>query len=212
MIYRGNAMPKSSRLQSEVNRTLIVSAASRLFRQHGVDAVSVCQIMSEVGLTHGGFYSHFASKDELIAEACAYAFRETAEVRKSWTDEDGRKRSLKSFSSRYLSVVHRDHPALGCPALSFEPDVARSPIGSAARQEYIKGVQALVEELAHLADAADPAQGEQTALAALSTLVGAMALSRATQGHALSNTFLQAAADHLSRQEQHAQPITDTEN
>lgn len=191
-------MPKSSRLQSEVNRTLIVSAASRLFRQHGVEAVSVFQIMGEVGLTHGGFYSHFASKDQLVVEACAHAFNEMTEVRRSWTDAGSRDRSLKSFASSYLSVAHRDHPAHGCPAISFESDIARSPIGSAARQEYIKGTEALIGELAHLINEEDPHQREQAALVALSTLVGAVALSRATQGHALSDALLQAAADHLT--------------
>jgi TetR/AcrR family transcriptional regulator, transcriptional repressor for nem operon len=211
--FKEDTMPKSSRHQSEVNRSLIVSAASRLFRQHGVDAVSVFQIMSEVGLTHGGFYSHFASKDQLVVEACAYAFNETAEVRKSWTDEGGQDRSLKSFAGSYLSVAHRDQPANGCPALSFEPDVARSPIDSAARQEYTKGIAGLVDELAHLIDAKDSHQREQSALAALCTLVGAMTLSRATKGHALSESLLEAAADHLSRQEdQHAQPFTASGN
>ncbi|NEX62570.1 TetR/AcrR family transcriptional regulator [Noviherbaspirillum galbum] len=190
-------MPRSSRSQTEATRALIVAAASRLFRQHGIDAVSVPQVMAEVGMTHGGFYSHFPSKGALAAEACSHAFRQTEELREDWTDGPGGNRTLQAFIDRYLSSAHRDHPERGCPAVAMATDIARAGPGTACHPAYVEGTRALAGEIHGLA----PRNDEQArpALATLCLLAGALALSRAANGDPLSDAVLEAAADSLGR-------------
>src|SRR5215217_1833227 len=97
-----------SREQMVENRHRILDAASRLFREKGFDAVSVAEVMKAAGLTHGGFYGHFRSKDDLIAHAIRHA-----EGSQSATDDIG------AWIDAYLSTPHRDHPELGCPTAAL---------------------------------------------------------------------------------------------
>ena len=112
---------KVSREQMARNRSRILMEAGRLFREKGFDAVSVAEVMKAAGLTHGGFYGHFASKDDLIAQTLAEALGETAS---SGGD-------LSAWLDSYLSPRHRDNPAHGCPTAGLAADVRHQ--GGAAR-------------------------------------------------------------------------------
>src|SRR5262245_24790993 len=103
---------KVTREQAAENRERIVNTAARLFRERGFDGVGVADIMKGAGLTHGGFYGHFASKDDLAAEACARALEKSAMKWSAILDTDAN--PLDTIVASYLSEAHRDRPGSGC--------------------------------------------------------------------------------------------------
>src|SRR5687768_13170758 len=116
-------MPRVSRAQAEANHHAIEEAASRLFRERGVDAVTVADVMAEAGLTHGGFYSHYASKDDLAASACAAAFAFAAEKWRRRIDAAPSKAAAReSIADAYLRDQHCDPTAAGCPTATLVTD------------------------------------------------------------------------------------------
>ncbi|SDT40033.1 TetR family transcriptional regulator [Actinoplanes derwentensis] len=165
-------MGRVSQAQAAQNRDRIVAIAARLFRERGIGAVSVADVMAEAGLTHGGFYRHFASKDALVAEAVTLAFTRSAGV----------------ILDDYLSAAHRDDPGGGCPTAGFGGDVAKELGGDATRAAYAQGVEGFARALG---------TGGDPDLVALSTMVGALILSRATAGTDLSDRILAAARTAL---------------
>jgi TetR/AcrR family transcriptional repressor of nem operon len=175
-------MGRVSQAQAQENRKRIVETAARLFRERGIDGVSVADVMSDVGLTHGGFYKHFASKDALVTEAVGLAFTQAGE-RITSLDRG-------AFLDTYLSPEHRDDPGHGCPTAGFGGDLAREDPGNAAIPAYAKGVEVYARQLA-------TDGGED--LVAVSTLVGALLLARATAGTELSDRILAEARAALDR-------------
>lgn len=209
-------MARASRAVADQHRTAIEEASARLFRQHGLHGVTVAQVMASAGLTHGGFYNHFASKDELVAIGCARAFSDAA-VR--WEQKitqhgDDRHAVRRQLMEHYLSEAHRDAPENGCPASALAGDVAREPAGKPVRQAYLDGIGQLLTAWKPLAlpedddaDAdADAGSTHRTALVELATLVGAILLARATAGDAISDDILAAARAWLLETESHAVP------
>jgi TetR/AcrR family transcriptional repressor of nem operon len=148
-------------------------------------------------LTHGGFYKQFASKGALVAEAVGAAFTDRAAWLRSLTEAAGDD-ARRDFVDNYLSAAHRDDPGGGCPAAGLGVDVAREPDDSAAREAYAEGVRAYARWL-H-SPAAPEGEAGDADLAAVSTLVGAMVLARATAGTELSDQILAAARTALTPQ------------
>ncbi|WP_426511303.1 TetR/AcrR family transcriptional regulator [Dactylosporangium sp. McL0621] len=178
-------MGRVSRVQAQENRRRVVAIAARMFREQGT-AVSVADVMKAAGLTHGGFYKQFASKEDLIDEAAVYAFDDPAAHSAIAVEESGRPEAARRrLVDRYLSVWHRDHAGQGCPVSGFAADLGREP-GQAARahERYVTGVRNL---------AARVAVGDDDGLARLCTMVGALVLARATSGDPLSEELLQSA-------------------
>ena len=165
--------------QAEENRQLIIETASRLFRLHGVENVSVADIMKEAGFTHGGFYNHFKSKDELAAEAIASAFDVVAsDLSEKLASGKTPQESLSSFVARYLSPAHRDTDTGGCPASALSVDAARN--GKTVQTAFLKGIETYLHMIAAQMGA-DEQEARQRAIALFSGLVGAMMLSRAVK-------------------------------
>src|SRR5690349_4633464 len=175
-------MGRVSQAQAQENRKRIVETAARLFRERGIAGVSVADVSAAAGLTHGGFYKQFESKEALVAEAIAYAFAEQA----ARLGDLGERRD---FLETYLSSRHRDDSGVGCPSAGFAGDVARAAGGEAARRAYADGVTAYARMLG--------ADGEPD-LAAVSTMVGALILARATAGTEVSEQLLATARQALS--------------
>jgi TetR/AcrR family transcriptional regulator, transcriptional repressor for nem operon len=180
-----------SQAQAQENRQRVVATAARMFREKGT-AVSLADVMKAAGLTQGGFYKQFASKEDLIDEAAAHAFGKPAAYSASTGEEQhgdpeaGRRTLIKD----YLSVWHRDHAGDGCPVSGFAADLGREPNQAArAHQVYANGVRNLAAQLA---------TGDDDGLAQLSTMVGALVLARATQGNPISEQLLQAARTALT--------------
>jgi TetR/AcrR family transcriptional repressor of nem operon len=122
---------KVSREQAAQNRERIIEAAAQLFRKRGFDGIGVADLMKEAGLTHGGFYGHFASKEDLIAEASARALTDSVAVWSKLADRASGD-PLSAVAGAYLTSRHRDNPGAGCLLAALGPDVARQ--GPAVRR------------------------------------------------------------------------------
>ncbi|HTH43695.1 MAG TPA: TetR/AcrR family transcriptional regulator [Oxalicibacterium sp.] len=191
-------MPRVSKEQADRNRKTIESAAAMLFREKGINGVSVADLMSAAGLTHGGFYGHFSSKDELAATACSLAFEQSVQrwaKRIESQPDDGTARA--ALIDGYLSARTLKDIGNACPAMTLAADVAREPADKPVRAAYAAGVTELIEILASVASSADPAQRRQQALVQISTMVGAMSLARAMQGDELADDILAACRSAL---------------
>ncbi|SCG61578.1 TetR/AcrR family transcriptional regulator [Micromonospora inositola] len=180
-------MSRVSQAQAQENRQRVVAAASRMFREKGT-AVSIADLMKAVGLTHGGFYKQFASKEALVDEAIAHAFAEqAAHSAVTLVEHEAARRTL---IEHYLSVWHRDHAGDGCPVSGFAADLGREPDQAArAHHVYINAVRNRAAQLA---------TGDDDGMAQLCTMVGALVLARATRGNPLSEELLQAARTALT--------------
>lgn len=192
-------MARASRAVAEQHRTAIEEASARLFRQHGLHGVSVAQIMAAAGLTHGGFYGHFASKDDLAAVACARAFSSSNArwqhlVAKADGDPHAARRNLVDL---YLNEAHRDAAGHGCPASALVADIAREPAGKPVRQAYLDGVKQLLSTWKTTAAEGPSDETDRAALLEMATLVGAITLARATAGDAISDDILAVARGWL---------------
>jgi TetR/AcrR family transcriptional regulator, transcriptional repressor for nem operon len=183
--------------QAEHNRQLIVETASRMFRLHGVENVAVADIMKECGFTHGGFYNHFKSKDELAAEAIASAFDGIAsDLSEKIASGKHPQEPLSSFIAQYLSPTHRDTKSGGCPAPALSGDAARN--GKTIQAAFVKGIETYLDVIAAQLGG-DEQEARQQAIALFSGLVGAMMLSRAVQKSdpRLSDELLSSARNVL---------------
>jgi TetR/AcrR family transcriptional repressor of nem operon len=183
-------MGRVSQAQAQENRRTVVRMAGRLFRERGIDGVSVADIMAEAGLTHGGFYKQFESKDALVVEAIAEAFAEQAETLRHYQDQPDQSAARSAFMASYLSPEHRDDPGPGCPSAGFGGDLAREEHDTPAREAYAKGIDRYSRWLG---------SESEPDLVAVSTMVGAVILARATAGLDISDRILEAAREALSR-------------
>lgn len=191
-------MGRVSKEQAQENRRRIVDTASRLFREQGTDGVSVADLMKAAGLTHGGFYKHFDSKEALVDEATARAFdgvdqQLDALATAGGDGSDGGgdpEAARRAFADHYLSPVHRDDMAGGCPTAGLAVDMARGATGGTARHTYAEGVRAFARRMA--------TDEDDDGLVRLSTMVGALILARAVSGDPLSDQLLAAARAEAS--------------
>jgi len=193
-------MARVSRAQAQQNRERVIDEAARLFRERGVHQVSVADLMAAAGLTHGGFYKRFASKEALVAEAVGRSFGELGDRLAALDerhpgDHPAARRELLDF---YFSAEHRDHAGQGCPATAFGGDLAREAPDSPAREPYADGLRGFAR---WMADDGDDEDNEDEDLVAIATMAGALMLARATAGTELSDRILTAARrsldDHL---------------
>lgn len=192
-------MPRVSREQTDRNRIAIENASARLFREQGIKGVSVSDLMAAAGLTHGGFYGHFESKNGLAAVACTTAFGQSAERWKTRiSGKPTREAALKALIDGYLSPQSRNSVGTGCPMAALATDVAREPMEAPIHAAYIAGLKSQLNILLSLQDTGDAEIDRSQALAQLSMLVGAMVLSRASRGDAISDEILTAASQHLA--------------
>ncbi|MEB2516336.1 TetR/AcrR family transcriptional regulator [Pseudomonas sp. YuFO20] len=191
-------MPRVSRKQADLNREIIVEAATRLFRERGLHGISVVDVMAAAGLTHGGFYGHFESREALAREASERAFKEVgAKWRERITGED-KAQARRALIEPYLSVESRDNPGESCPVVAFAGDMCHEPTDSGLREPFMAGLNRLLEAFGNLMDSDDAAQNRQQALVQYSLMVGALTLARATRGDALSEEILEAAQTFLT--------------
>ena len=172
-------------------RDRVLQAASTLFRRRGYAATGVDAVMASANLTAGGFYSHFHSKDDLLAAALDGAFRQS---RSDWPEPLNRLRGdpwLRAFVSFYLSEEHRDAPGPGCPMPSLTPEVSRG--AKAPREVFEKHLRELIAIVAQRADSAVSKRAQ--AIAAMATSVGGLMLSRAVNDATFSEEILRACRE-----------------
>ncbi len=174
---------KVSREQVAENRRRILDAAAQLFRQRGFENVTVAEVMSAAGLTHGGFYGHFDSKDALIDAAIAH---ETHPQRVSLANP-GR------YADSYLSRQHRDN--ITCPFSALGGEVARG--STAVRHTMTESLRRQIDAVIPASQGATAQERRRNAIATLSTMVGAMVLARIVDDERLSDEVLTAARASL---------------
>jgi len=183
----------------EQTRQKIVEAASQRFRADGIDGVGVVSLMGEVGLTQGGFYNHFKSKDALVAAVIDKAMEDGATLFNCGLQaaKAAKAAPVKRHVEWYLSKEHLANIEQGCPLTAYAGDVRR--LGAEARQSYAHGLQWNIEQLASLIDNGDPQAKRQLAVALFSQLVGALVLSRAVAeaDPALAEEILEAGRQQL---------------
>jgi len=169
---------KVSREQMAENRRRILDVASGLFKDRGFDAVSVAEVMKAAGLTHGGFYGHFSSKDDLVARTLAHALGTNSVGEGSFND----------LARAYLTPRHRDNPARGCPTAGLA-DATRhqTPAAKAAMTDGLRTQIALVEHA--LVEDGTP-DARRAAIGSWAACVGALILSRAINDQELSDEIL----------------------
>lgn len=192
-------MPRVSRKQAELNREVVVEAATRLFRERGLHGISVVDLMGAAGLTHGGFYGQFESREALAQEAFARAFKESGErwLERMNASED-KQAARQAVIEPYLSAESRDNPGESCPVAAFVGDMCHEDPTSPLHQTFVRGIDTLLEHFAPLMDSGDPERDRQQALVQYSLMVGALTLARATRGDGLSDEILEAAKSFLT--------------
>lgn len=182
-----------SRIQAEKNRQTVIDAASRLFREHGFDGIGLKDLMKGAGLTQGAFYKQFASKDDLAAQASRRAL-ESASHR--WSAAAANPQDpLGVVIAFYLSTEHCAERMDGCPIVALGSDAARQ--GSDVKASFEAGIKAHLEVLGHMLAETDAKEPESKAKALLSTMVGALTLSRIVNDPDLAQAFLDAAAQQV---------------
>jgi TetR/AcrR family transcriptional regulator, transcriptional repressor for nem operon len=183
--------------QAGQNRQLILETASRLFRLHGIEEVSVADIMKECGFTHGGFYNHFASKEELATEAVTCAFQKSVHVvSEKIAAANSPKKGLEHVITEYLSPAYRDSSTGGCPAAAMPADAARN--GNEIQTAFAEGIESYLETFTSGMDGSSRETREKS-IALLSSLAGALMLSRAVRksNPKLSDELLASARKQL---------------
>jgi TetR/AcrR family transcriptional repressor of nem operon len=172
--------------------------ASRRVRRDGIGNIGVAELMKQAGLTHGGFYRHFDSRDELVAEAIAEALAQGSQ-RVQASAELGSPAALAAIVDGYLSRVHRDKPETGCAVAAVPTDIVRC--GASARAAYSRQVLSYIELLTELAPDRDQAH------LILAALVGALVLARAVDDRGLSDEILERVASALHSYVEHGQEV-----
>lgn len=182
---------RNSREVAAENREKIVAVAAKLFRERGIASVGVAELMAAAGMTHGGFYKHFESKDALIAEACSYSFGQPGGNLRAAAESAKSGEELRAIVDSYLSRRHRDNPGKGCAVAALGGEVGNRE--SPAREALAAGRERLVALVARYM------KGEgvkEHATAFVSTMVGALISARLADG-AASDAVLRAAKREL---------------
>ncbi|HEV7834189.1 MAG TPA: TetR/AcrR family transcriptional regulator [Caballeronia sp.] len=188
---------RKSRQETAETRQRIIEAASEEFRRDGFDGIGLADLMAAAGLTHGGFYKHFESKEQVVEESLALAIESMVESMKQTASATPRARGLHAVIADYLSVKYRDDVAGGCPFVALGSDMARS--GDAVREAATSGFMKMVDVIASQLDGSSPAAARKEALVMLSTMIGAVTMARVVTDSKLSASILQQARKHLTR-------------
>jgi TetR/AcrR family transcriptional repressor of nem operon len=186
---------RKSREEAAETRKRIVAAASAEFRRGGIDGTGLSELMGAAGLTHGGFYKHFASKEQVVEESLALAIGSMLERIKGTmaASPDG----LDAAIDDYLSTEYRDNVAGGCPFVALGSEMARG--GDAVRNVATTGFLEMTDIFAGQFDDLSPADARKKALAMLSTMIGAATIARFVNDSELSEAVLRQAREHLTK-------------
>jgi TetR/AcrR family transcriptional repressor of nem operon len=176
---------RKSREEAAESRKRIVEAAACEFREKGIVATGLADLMKAAGMTHGGFYKHFESKDHLIAEACAVAVQEVMKRMEAQP-------TINAAVAGYLSIRHRDNPGSGCPLATIGCELARTD--ETTREVATAAFERLVDLLA---GNSNEKNARRRALVAASTMIGAVTMSRVVNDAKLSAEILQEAEKSL---------------
>jgi TetR/AcrR family transcriptional repressor of nem operon len=181
----------------------IVNDASRRLRAEGLSGAAVSAVMRDAGLTHGGFYKHFRSKDELVIESLRKAFRELAGSLARAAEKSGpgtawkAPAAWKAIVKTYLSAEHCDHPEWGCPLAALAPELARAD--KAMKAQILSEMEKYKDRMLPFMPGRRPAEKERAFLSIISTMLGALAIARILPDRAQRARLLANTRDFLFR-------------
>lgn len=184
-----------TRAQAEANREAVINVASRLFREHGFDGIGLKDLMKGAGLTQGGFYKQFESKDDLAALASRRAMESATRRWSSVAASSGN--PLQAVVDLYLSAGHRGETGDGCPLVALGSDAARQ--SPEVRTPFQDGIKAHIQVLEELMPNEGEPNAAEKAMVVLSLMVGAVTLSRIVTDEAMSDRLLEAASSEVKR-------------
>lgn len=187
---------KKSKKEAAETRRRIVKTASAEFRRNGINGTGLSDLMSAAGLTHGGFYRHFDSKDQLVAESCAAGVDSMVASLTSALSRKTKRSGLEAVAASYLSKEHRDDSSGGCPFVALGSELVRSD--DTTRSVATDGFLKLVDIIAAQFSRTRPDVAKARALVALSTMIGAVTISRMVTDPKLSATILRQTEKHLT--------------
>lgn len=185
---------KVTKDQAAANKEAILTAASRLYREKGIDGIGIGELSRSVGLTHGGFYGQFpGGKEQLASEAVSRTFESNIQ---DWRNA----KSIPELVKTYLTQAHLYNWTEGCPIPALGADVART--GGTVSSSFTRGVEHLIDTLMVLVEGENREEKYQESLRVLSSITGAMLIARALDSPELSEQFLQSVIN--------AWPVTPT--
>jgi len=195
-IIRMPRMTRTAPTRKEVTHERIVEAAARAIRRSGYRGTGVADIMKDAGLTHGGFYAHFDSREAMLAEAADRAGAESVATLERVAAAAPRQRALHALLGAYLSRAHVERVETGCPLAALASEMPRQ--GPAVRRAATGRIKELIDLVGrHSPDWGRPSAHER-ALVTVATMVGALALARAVDDPKLSDALREAALEHLT--------------
>jgi TetR/AcrR family transcriptional repressor of nem operon len=174
-------------------RSHIVETASAKFRREGYESVGIAGLMADAGLTHGGFYAHFGSKEHLMREAIVFAFDQRRASLEAALAKAEPGRELEAVVTSYLSELHRDRPDLGCMVASLAPEVARLSLET--RQVFTEKVLETAAVFARAIAEGTDDERQAKGLAIFSSLIGALQIARTLPDRAASAAVLRSARE-----------------
>lgn len=172
-------------------RERVLKEAASAIRSEGVDRIGIAQVMARAGLTHGGFYAHFTSKDDLVTQAIDYMFEDRYAAFFANLGNADPRAALARFVDHYLSMRHRDAPGGGCPVPVLAGQVPLLP--EPARARFRLALDRLKGGVASLLERMDAPEVEITAAAAIAEMVGAVAIARVESDDVIAERLLHAA-------------------
>ena len=186
---------KKSKLEAAETRRRIVKTAAAEFRRNGIHATGLSDVMAAAGLTHGGFYRHFDSKDQLVAEACAAAMQATCEMTEALACDGVGNDALEAIVTKYLCTDSRDNRSEGCLFAGLGSELARSDdkIRAVATAGFLKQVEVVATQYRRT----KPKAAKARALVAVTAMVGAVMMSRIVTDPELSAAILRHTKKHL---------------
>ena len=187
---------RKSKQEAAGTRQRIIKAAAAAFRKNGIAGTGLSDLMAAAGLTHGGFYRHFDSKDQIVAEAFTAAAESLVQQLAAAASRKSPRRGLKTIVQTYLSAAHRDEPADGCPVAALGSEISRSDderTRSAATRALVKFVEIIAAQFGKTR----PDIARRRALVAAATMIGAVTMSRIVTDSELSAAILQEATKQL---------------
>ena len=190
-----NKQPNARTAAKEATHERIVSVAARAIRRNGYHGTGVADIMKEAGLTHGGFYAHFESRDAMLAEAATQACAQSVATVAGAVAGEPASQAMATMLQAYLSRQHVESVEMGCPLAALGSETSRQ--SPDVRRVTTRHVKEMVDLIARQSPQWGQPETHEQALVILSTMVGALVLARAVDDVALSDSLRDAALKHL---------------
>ena len=188
---------RKSKAETAKTHERILEAASAQFLSHGITDAGLARLMRAAGLTHGGFYRHFASKDQLVSEACSQAVRSLTSGLKSKIEGKPPGQALPLLLGKYVSRSHRDQPATGCVLAALGSELARADAKTreAATEGFLGLSRLIAKQLKNVP--AKKAEAEVQSMAIAAAMIGAITVARIVPDSRISNSILVGTRDHI---------------